>query len=146
MFWMKRYEIYTDHKKLTHITSNLDLKDIIGKNAYELFPDRIFQERFKIVKKSLDENHTIKFADERDGRFYENIFVPSHERQSVQIIIRDITERKQVEEELRKAYSQLKDTQQELIQLKTIAAMGEFAEGVAHEIRNPLANISAGSS
>jgi len=51
--------------------------------------------------------------------------------------------RKQVEEKLRKAYSQLEDTQQELIQSQTLAALGEFSSGIAHEIRNPLANISA---
>jgi len=47
------------------------------------------------------------------------------------------------EEELRKAYVLLEETQQELIQSKTLANLGEFAAGIAHEIRNPLANISA---
>jgi len=48
MFWMKRYEIYTDHKKLTHITTNLDLKDIVGNNSDKLV-DR-FKEMFQFKK------------------------------------------------------------------------------------------------
>jgi two-component system sensor histidine kinase HydH len=57
--------------------------------------------------------------------------------------LRDISGRKKSEEELRKAYALLEETQQELIDSKTLANLGEFAAGIAHEIRNPLANISA---
>jgi len=59
------------------------------------------------------------------------------------VVLRDITERKNSEEELKNAYTKLEDTQKELIQSETLAALGGFASGVAHEIRNPLANISA---
>lgn len=52
-------------------------------------------------------------------------------------------QRKQAEEALKRAYKELEETQQELIQSKTLAALGEFAAGLAHEIRNPLANIHA---
>jgi PAS domain S-box-containing protein len=55
----------------------------------------------------------------------------------------DVTERKRAEEALKRAYKELEETQQELIQSKTLAALGEFAAGLAHEIRNPLANIHA---
>ena len=58
-------------------------------------------------------------------------------------IARDITERKQAEEELKKAYIEVKATQEELIRLEKLAALGRFSLGIAHEIRNPLANISA---
>lgn len=33
MFWMKRYEIYTDHHKLTHLTSNIDIKGLVDNNS-----------------------------------------------------------------------------------------------------------------
>ncbi|MCD6384547.1 PAS domain S-box protein [Candidatus Sumerlaeota bacterium] len=62
---------------------------------------------------------------------------------AIQGIARDITERKRTEEALRKAYTELKETQQELIQAEKLAALGRFASGFAHEIRNPLSCIVA---
>ncbi len=57
--------------------------------------------------------------------------------------LHNLTQRKQAEEALKGAYKVLEETQQELVQSKTLAALGEFAAGLAHEIRNPLANIHA---
>ena len=48
MFWMKRYEIYTDYNKLTHITANIDLQDIF-KNHSPKVVDR-FKEMFQFEK------------------------------------------------------------------------------------------------
>lgn len=44
-------------------------------------------------------------------------------------------------EELREAYEQLAKAQQELVRSKQLAAIGEVAAIVAHEIRNPLSTI-----
>jgi hypothetical protein len=62
---------------------------------------------------------------------------------ALQFIIRDITKRKKAEQDLKGAYEELKETQQVLIQAEKLAALGRFSSGLAHEIRNPLANISA---
>ena len=59
------------------------------------------------------------------------------------LVIHDITERRQAKESLTEAYKELKETQQELIRIEKLALLGKFSSGIAHEIRNPLANICA---
>jgi len=55
----------------------------------------------------------------------------------------DVTEIRQAEEELRKTNIKLIETQRELVYNEKLAALGRFSSGIAHEIRNPLANISS---
>jgi PAS domain S-box-containing protein len=92
-------------------------------------------------------------------------FLETPERQDGQIIgllgiARDITPRKQAEEALRQAHEELemrvaertcelaqanavlRQQQQQLIQAAKLASIGELATGVAHELNNPLNNIS----
>jgi len=56
----------------------------------------------------------------------------------------DITWRKKAEEDLEKAYTKLKETQDQLIQVEKLNAVGQLASGVAHEVRNPLGIIIQG--
>ena len=86
-------------------------------------------------------------------------------------IIRDVTDRKQAEEalkrnheqlleknreieasrtnlqlaleELERAYKELKTTQSKILQQEKMASIGQLAAGVAHEINNPMAFISS---
>lgn len=57
---------------------------------------------------------------------------------------RDISERKKVEEELRAAYEQIKEAQDQLVQAEKLNAIGLLASGVAHEVKNPLGIIIQG--
>ena len=45
-------------------------------------------------------------------------------------------------EESRRAYRELKEAQQRILQSEKMAVLGTFASGLAHEIRNPLNSIS----
>lgn len=57
--------------------------------------------------------------------------------------VHDVTEIRHAEEELRKINTKLIETQKELIYNEKLAALGRFSSGIAHEIRNPLANINS---
>lgn len=72
-------------------------------------------------------------------------------------VLRDITERKETEEDLRRAhsllektnfdlldaYSELKSAQSKMLQSEKMASIGQLAAGVAHEINNPIGFITS---
>ncbi|MCF7919936.1 MAG: PAS domain S-box protein [Candidatus Cloacimonetes bacterium] len=58
-------------------------------------------------------------------------------------IFSDTSDRLRFENDLKKSYSLLEDAHLKVMQAHTLDALVEFASGVAHEIRNPLANISS---
>ena len=63
---------------------------------------------------------------------------------AVSVISKNITERKKAEQDLKKTYNELKETQDQLIQNEKMAAIGRLTSGVAHQIRNPLGIILMG--
>ena len=58
-------------------------------------------------------------------------------------IVRDITEQKRSEHDLRDANEALRRHQQAMIQHEKMAAMGQMAAGIVHEISNPLASMDS---
>jgi PAS domain S-box-containing protein len=59
------------------------------------------------------------------------------------VICRDITQRKKLENELREHAELLEQTQAKLAKSERLAAIGELAGMVGHDLRNPLTSIKA---
>lgn len=58
-------------------------------------------------------------------------------------IVRDITDRKRFEEELHALNRTLQRQQQVMVQNEKMAAMGQMAAGIVHEVSNPLASMDS---
>jgi signal transduction histidine kinase len=106
----------------------LEVKDEALKRYLDIRMRPIRTQRSGIAKSKPD---TI---NDEANRIYESFAV---------LVIHDITERRQAKESLAEAYGELEETQQELIRIEKLALLGKFSSGIAHEIRNPLANIRA---
>ncbi|MCF7874528.1 MAG: hypothetical protein K9L87_02225 [Candidatus Omnitrophica bacterium] len=80
--------------------------------------------------------------------FYQVDFIPSrkgqeHLKRIVSAIGRE-EERLSKNKVLKEAYSKLKKAQSNLVQSEKLAALGRFASGIAHEVKNPLGVILGG--
>lgn len=101
-------------------------EEIIGRTFFELMPEVVARSRLEMLRKALDERKMQVFDDERDGKWLSNIFVPielpGEEEATVQIIARNIIERKLAEQEYRQLINAMNET------LWIISFEGKFIE------------------
>ncbi len=141
--------------------------EVIGQNVKILMPDPYSREHDGYLANYLrtGEKRVIGVGREvvarrKDGTVFPADLAVSEarlgERRAFVGVLRDITERKQAEEALRESHRQLetalaalqtkgeevKVMSQQLWQAAKLAAVGELAASIAHELNNPLATVS----
>ena len=141
--------------------------EVIGQNVKVLMPEPYSREHDDYLANYLrtGEKRIIGVGREVVGRRKDGTVFPIDlavsearlgERRAFVGVLRDITERKQAEEALRESHRQLetalaalqikgeevKVMSQQLWQAAKLAAVGELAASIAHELNNPLATVS----
>ncbi|TCP27066.1 two-component system sporulation sensor kinase A [Scopulibacillus darangshiensis] len=109
--------------------------EVIGESLFKyVHPDQhqVLTEHLEKVKRTqrpVDIENLIILRTDRDTRQADVKFIPTNYkgRNTVQVVLRDVTERKKTEEMLQQA--------------EKLTVVGQLAAGIAHEIRNPLTAI-----
>jgi PAS domain S-box-containing protein len=135
-------------------------EDLIGKNAWVIFPDAIGKPYHKVYYKAMKTKREIVFEDYYVpwDRWFENRVIPSKE--GIVVFFQDITDRKLAEQKLkdlnnkleirnRELYEsiiQIQKINTELIYAKEKAEEGDrlkssFLANMSHEIRTPMNGI-----
>lgn len=118
-------------------------EDMLGKNDYDFFPPEQADHFIAMDRKVLEERQLVDIAEEAidapAGRRYLHtkkmpVFDAGGEPLFLLGISEDVTEAKRSRELIQKQ-------QQALFQSVKMAALGEMASGIAHEVNNPLTII-----
>ncbi|MFZ3168684.1 MAG: ATP-binding protein [Candidatus Methanoperedens sp.] len=122
-------------------------EEVINKNLYDLFPF--------LKKKHVDQeyDHVIEtgeiFQSEEKIQYYDEIIYTSTSKipikdkngfvEKIITVIKDVSEKKKLEEELKDSYEELKLTYSKLQELYKIK--DNFLSSISHELRTPLTSV-----
>lgn len=135
-----RNGIFVNYKAAKYSDLITPQKTFIGKHIYEIFPKEISLPTMNCIDRAFKTGEVqILECQIPDGNNIPNSYevrIAISEINEVMAIIRNITERKQAEEDIRQALAQ----QQQLNELKS-----RFVTMTSHEFRTPLASILSSS-
>ena len=141
--------LYVNDKTISHLGETKDnlLNNHYG-NFYSPEETQLFQVNLEHV---FGKNESVQFVSHNQDkdRWFLNVLSPvkdiaTRATRAVSVVSKDITDNVKSERALRKAYDNLKVTQDQLIQKNKMEALGRMASGIAHQIRNPLEIILFG--
>ncbi|MBI5206704.1 MAG: PAS domain-containing protein [Candidatus Firestonebacteria bacterium] len=121
------------------------IKNILEKKCFKLIhctKGSIEQcPRLRMIKTHTRENMILQIENKWFNVTTDPIFDEKGSISGIVHIMSDITNIKKTEEALKRAYVEVNEMQYELIQTEKMAAFGKYSSALAHEIKNPLANI-----
>ncbi|MEA2007677.1 MAG: ATP-binding protein [Chloroflexota bacterium] len=139
------------------------IETIVGSHLSNVLPRPIYEKRVKLIKEAITTNQIIYSNDERNGRYFYNIFVPSPKGETLQVISQNITEQEQDKQKILNYQEHLNDlvrartddlfreieerkqAEQKAMKAQKMADIGLLATGVAHELNSPLQGILTNS-
>lgn len=83
----------------------ISAKHLVGRTAEEFLPTKPFKKRYQQAKKAIRENKIVKNTDERNGKYFYNIYLPVDApggKKRLFVIAQDITEIRVAEQKYRR--------------------------------------------
>ncbi|MCM1991656.1 transporter substrate-binding domain-containing protein [Oceanirhabdus seepicola] len=126
----KEYNIINVNKSFCKLIKK-NKKEVIGKNCRDISQNIYMDINLVIINKTFIEGKSLQNEFEYKDRIFEMSTFPLEDKiktiDRVLVMIKDITK--------------VKISERQLLQSNKMAAIGQLASGVAHEIRNPLGLI-----